>query len=77
MIKNLLSTQIVIVEKISDRDARQLEKQLQLSELALQKFLSSEINFSDYLEMMEMCQIDVDEYLLIVQDNLSAIGMNG
>jgi hypothetical protein len=77
MIQNLLSTEIVIVEKISDEEARQLEKQLELSELALKRFLKSEINFSDYLEIMKMCQINIDDYLIVVQNNLSAIGIHG
>ena len=74
MIQNLLSTEIVIVEKISDKEARQLEKQLQLSELALKRFLSADITFSEYLEIMEMCEVDIDDYLVTVENNLSAIG---
>lgn len=75
MIRNLLSTEILIVEKISNEEARQLEKKLELSELALQKFLSSQINLSDYLETLEMCQIDIDDYLLTVENNLSLVGI--
>ena len=75
MIRNLLSTEILIVEKISNEEARQLEKKLELSELALQKFLSSQINLSDYLETLEMCQIDIDDYLLTIENNLSLVGI--
>jgi len=75
VIRNLLSTEILIVEKISNEEARQLEKKLELSELALQKFLSSQINLSDYLETLEMCQIDIDDYLLTVENNLSLVGI--
>jgi len=75
VIRNLLSTEILIVEKISNEEARQLEKKLELSELALQKFLSSQINLSDYLETLEMCQIDIDDYLLTIENNLSLVGI--
>lgn len=74
MIEKLLSTEIVIVQKISNEKARQLEKQLQLSELALKKFLSADITFSEFLEIMEMCEIDIDDYLNTIENNLSAIG---
>jgi hypothetical protein len=77
MIQNLLSTEILIVGKISDEEAKHLEKQLQASELALQKFLSSEISFSDYLEIMELCGVNIDEYMLQVENNLSIVGING
>ena len=71
--KSLLSTQIVIVGKISEEEARHLEKQLQASELALQQFLSNQINFADYLDILELCGVNIDDYLINIEKNISAI----
>lgn len=75
--QSLLSTQIVIVGKISEEEARHLEQRLQVSELALQRFLANKISFADYLDMIELCDINIDDYLINVEKNISAIGLNG
>ncbi|MEH1810885.1 MAG: hypothetical protein V7K26_00090 [Nostoc sp.] len=72
--QRLLSTQIVIVGKISNEEARHLEDKLQVSELALQRFIANQISFADYLDIMELCDIDIDDYLINVERNISTLG---
>lgn len=75
--KSLLSTQIVVVGKISEEEARHLEQKLQVSEFALQRFIANEISFADYLDIMELCDINIDDYLINIEENFSAIGIHG
>lgn len=77
MLQNLLSTEILVCEQINHSDAEHLIKSLEASELALQKFLAQEISFADYCEILELCGVTMDEYLINLESNLSIIGING
>lgn len=73
MLQNLLSTEIQLVDNISANEAMHLVKQLEASELAREKFLKNEISFSDYCEILELCDIDIDDYLLNLEENLQVV----
>lgn len=74
MIEQVLSTEIVIVDRICEEEARHLQKQLETSELALQKFLSNQITFTDYLEILELCGVNIDNYLVNIENSLLEAG---
>lgn len=75
MLQHLLSTEIQLVDKISANEAMHLVKQLEASELALEKFLKNEISFSVYCEILELCDIDIDDYLINLEENLLDFGV--
>jgi hypothetical protein len=48
---------------------------LEVAELATDKFIKGEINFDDFLELMELAGVDIDEYLIVVEANLLEVGI--
>ena len=46
-----------------------LLKREEVSALALKRLLANEISWPDYLDVMETCGIDVDEYLITCEHN--------
>lgn len=41
--------------------------------LALERFLAQEITLQDYADILDVCGIDIDEYLQTVDDNCALI----
>lgn len=46
-------------------------KNLEIANEALDAFLGQEITFDEYLELLDMAQINIDEYLGLVEQNLT------
>lgn len=40
---------------------------------ALDNFLQGVISFEDYLDIADSCGVDIDDYLKIIDDNLSVL----
>lgn len=45
-------------------------KNLEIANEALDAFLAQEITFDEYLELLDMAQVNIDEYLGLVEQNL-------
>lgn len=58
-----------------NQEVTHLIKQLEVAELATDKFIKGEINFDDFLELMELAGVDIDEYLIVVEANLLEVGI--
>lgn len=69
MLENLLRVGINLSTKISKDQLNQLIKKEAIACLALKRFLAMEISLSDYLEILELCHVDIDNYLQTVDDN--------
>ena len=73
MLKGLLQVGVSICAKVSTEELNQLVKQEQIASLALKRFLAMEISLSDYLEILDLCSVDIDDYLQTVDDNCALI----
>lgn len=75
MIEAILQPEIFLVNQVCSEEAAHLIKQLEVAKLATDKFIKAEINFDDFLELMKLSGVNIDEYLLVVEENLLSIGI--
>jgi hypothetical protein len=70
MISQILELEIQIASPMKSEESQYLIKQLETAELAKDKFLKNQISFQDYIDILEVCNIDIDDYLINLEDNL-------
>lgn len=68
-----LETEISLPHSICIDEASYLSQQHETAQLALDAFIKGKIDFEDYADILELCGIDMDEYLLGVEENLILI----
>lgn len=76
MLQRVLGLQIITAEGISRDESLHLIKQMECAELALARFLKREISFSDYCDILKLCGVGIDDYLINLEKNLSTVGIN-
>lgn len=54
-------------------DVEQLLSDFSVARIALDDFLQGHISFKDYLDVADSCGVNIDNYLGIVDDNLSIL----
>ena len=75
MLSDILELKIITTEKMSESESLKLIEQLECAELAQKRFVDGFISFEDYLDILNLCEVDIDDYLISVQDNLTAVGI--
>jgi hypothetical protein len=70
MLHDILSTEVFVCAGTERAEADHLFKQMEVSELALKRFLDQEISFSDYCEILELCGVDIDDFLITLEENI-------
>ncbi len=74
MLATILQPEINLIHPVCLQEANHLCKQLELAQLATDKFVGCEISFSDFLELMELAEVNIDDYLLTIENNLLEVG---
>ncbi|MCC5640539.1 hypothetical protein LC593_32865 [Nostoc sp. CHAB 5844] len=75
MLDILLETEIQVNHQISFDEANDLVRKLEVANLARDKFLAGQISLSDYCDILEMCDVNLDDYLISVESNLNNFGL--
>ncbi|MEH1883996.1 hypothetical protein [Nostoc sp.] len=75
MLDGILGLSIVTTERMSESESSKLIEQLECAELAKQHFIEGAISFEDYLDILNLCEVDIDNYLITVEDNLAVAGI--
>lgn len=75
MISDILSLTIVTTQGMSADESLMLIKQLECAELAKQRFIEGLISFEDYLDILSLCKVNIDDYLVTVEGNLVIAGV--
>lgn len=74
MLNDALRVGIYIpTRKMTQEEINYLVKQQEVSSLALDRFLGGQISWNDYLDVLEVCNVDVDDYLQTMDDNFALI----
>ncbi len=74
MLEEALRVGIFIpARKLSNDEINYLIEREQVASLALQRLLALEITWSDYLDLLEACNVDIDDYLDDVEHNCQII----
>ena len=71
----MLGLQIIVAPSLEEEEIKILIKQMECAELAQTKFITGELSLSDYCDILQLCEINVDDYLITVEDNLSSLGV--
>jgi hypothetical protein len=72
MLNDALRVGIYIpTRKMSQDEMNYLVKREEVSSLALDRFLNNQISWSDYLDVLEICDVDMDDYLQTMDDNFA------
>ncbi len=75
MIFDLIKCEIFLVPKVSQEEISDLIKREEITELANTRFAKGEISFQDYIDCLEAAAVDIDDFLLTVENNLSRVGI--
>lgn len=75
MLNEILGLEILVASNLESSEIKHLIKQLECAELAQAKFIKGELKFSDYCDILQLCDVNIDGYLIQVEDNLHEIGL--
>jgi len=77
MIQEILKTEIIIPagEKLSQEECDYLVLKEEVATLARGKFAQGLISYEDYLDILETCDINIDDYLVTIENNLHELGI--
>lgn len=75
MLSQITSLEILVTEDLTPQEIDHLIDQLEVTRLANEKFCKGEISFADYLDCLEVAEVDIDDYLIGVEENLHEAGI--
>lgn len=75
MINEILNLQVITAPGTTIQESKHLIKQLECAELAKTAFIRGELSFQDYCDILQLCGVNVDEYLLQIEANLNLAGI--
>lgn len=75
MLEDILNLRIIVTPHAEQSELAHLVKQLECAELAQSSFVKGNLSLEDYCDILQLCDVNVDDYLLQVESNLSAVGI--
>ena len=75
MLDGILELSIITTEGMSQDESLKLIEQLECAELALSQFVKGGISFNDYVDILKLCNVDIEDYFIQVESNLTAVGI--
>lgn len=75
MLQDILNLQIITTPGMSFDECDHLIKQLECANLAKIAFIAGNISLADYCDILELCGVNVDEYILQIEQNLTTVGI--
>lgn len=74
MLEKAMKVEILVPNrKLYAEEIEELITREEVAAIALARFLSLEISLNDYLNILETCQIDIDDYLAVVDENCAIL----
>ncbi|MEH2381141.1 MAG: hypothetical protein V7K27_20015 [Nostoc sp.] len=73
MLDNILGLTILATEKLSQNESSKLIEQLECADLGKKHFIDGSISFEDFLDILELCEVNIDDYLITVEKNLAEV----
>jgi hypothetical protein len=75
MIQNLIGVEIPLFSELEDSEIEKRIEQEEAASLGMDCFIQGKISFEDYLDILELCEVDMDAYSENVNSNLIILGM--
>jgi hypothetical protein len=74
MIRSLIGVEIPLFPEICDQEIEKRIEQEEAANLALTCFVAGKISLSDYLDILEMCEVEMDDFISNAENNLIILG---
>ncbi len=65
-----------VTSKLNNSELENLLKSYQLTKSAMNDFIKGHLTWTEYLELLELHQVNIDSYLNNLDHNLHQIGLN-
>lgn len=69
----IISPQLVVGTHSNSDEFLDAAMRFETTALALNQFIAGRINFSDYVDILETCGVDIDQFLIAATDNLALV----
>jgi hypothetical protein len=74
MLDQLLDTHIIVANNLSPDECEDLIKRLDICQEAKRQFMSLQISWQDYLDLIECAGVDISEFLHNADNNAFIMG---
>lgn len=75
MIEQLIGVEIPLFPELEDDEIAKRIEQEEAANLAMNCFLNGKISFQDYLDILELCEVEMDSYCDNLDSNLIMLGV--
>jgi hypothetical protein len=75
MLNEILELQIITTPGMSIEECQHLIQKLECANLAKESLIEGNLSLEDYCDILGLCEVNVDEYLINIEDNLTVAGM--
>ena len=74
MIEGIIGVEIPLYPQMTEDEIKLRLEQEEAAHLGLTCFSKGHINLEEYMDILEMCEVDMDAYFSNVESNLIVIG---
>jgi hypothetical protein len=74
ILDDVVGCHIITTQNMSKEECDDLIKRLEVTRLAGEALATAKITFQDYLDCLEMAQVNINNFLITANDNAQAIG---
>jgi len=74
MLDQFLDTHIIVADNLSPDECEDLIKRLDICQEAKRQFMSLQISWQDYLDLIECAGVDMSDFLQTADDNALIMG---
>ncbi|MBD2516860.1 hypothetical protein H6G93_17915 [Nostoc sp. FACHB-973] len=75
MIEGIIGVEIPLYPQMTEDEITLRLEQEEAAQLGLTCFLKGQITLEEYMDILEMCEVDMDAYCLNLEQNLSDVGL--
>ncbi len=74
MLGEIIGIEIPLFPQITDEEIKLRIEQEEAAYLGKIAFIKGKISLEEYLDILEMCEVDIDDFLLTLENNLVIVG---
>ncbi|MDZ8090239.1 MAG: hypothetical protein RMY16_32515 [Nostoc sp. DedQUE12b] len=75
MIEGIIGVEIPLYPQMTEDEIALRVEQEEAAQLAMTCFCNGSITLEEYMDILEMCEVDMDSYCLNLEQNLNATGL--
>jgi hypothetical protein len=75
MIEKVIGVEIPLYPQMTEDEIKLRLEQEEAAQLAMTCFCNGSITPEEYMDILEMCEVDMDSYCLNLEQNLNATGL--